>query len=92
MNLKKLIRENVKKVLLEMDIVPTDYQGNTNLVTRQSINAWRMLYRLMDNVKVSMNATWNDKNGQIINKDVDDIIDYINISLQNITKNTIGGK
>ena len=82
----------VQLFVLEMDIIQTDNQGNTNCDNRQSINAWRMIYRLMDNVKVSMNAIWNDKNGQIINKDVDDIIDYFNMSLQNIIKNTIGDK
>lgn len=90
MNLTKIIKESANRTLLEMDIVPIDSNGNANLVQRQSINAWRMIYRLMDNVKMSMDASNQDKNGQITNKDVDNIIDYIYNSLQNITKNTIG--
>ena len=43
MNLHKIINESVRKVLLEMDLMPTDQQGNVNLVNRQSINAWRMI-------------------------------------------------
>ena len=92
MNLKKIISESVRKTLLEMDLVPTDDQGNTNLISRQSINAWRMIYNLMDNVKTSMDSTYQGNNGKITNKDVDGIIDYIYMSLQNITRNTIGGK
>ena len=37
-------------------------------------------------------STYQGKKGKISNKDVDGIIDYIYDSLQNITKNTIGGK
>ena len=92
MNLKSIINESVRKTLLEMDLVPTDNQGNVNLVGRQSVNAWRMIYRLMDNVKTSMDSTYQGKNGRITNQDVDGIIDYIYMSLKNITKNTIGGK
>ena len=92
MNLHKIINESVRKVLLEMDLVPTDQQGNANLVNRQSVNAWKMIYRLMDNVKTSMDSTWQGKNGRVTNQDVDGIIDYIYMTLQNITRNTIGGK
>lgn len=42
--LNKIIRESVKRSLLEMDLVPTDRNGKVNLVRNQSINAWRMIY------------------------------------------------
>lgn len=87
--LDKIIRESIKNVLLEMDIVPTDKQGNANLVKKQAINAWRMIYLLMDNIKEVMNSDWKEKNGQITNYDVDRIIDYIYNSLNNVTRNTI---
>ena len=61
MNLQKIIKESVKKTLLEMDLVPTDQQGNANLVQNQALNAWRMIYSLMDNVKTSMDATTQGK-------------------------------
>lgn len=96
-----IIEESVKKVLSEMDLVPTDAQGNANLTRRQSINAWKMIYRLMDNVKTNMDATIEGKkkydhygrytsSNSVTNQDVDNIIDYIYKALQNITRNTIG--
>ena len=72
-----------------MDLVPTDSQGNTNLVRRQSVNIWKMIYRLMDNVKTKMDYDWQGKNGNISNKDIDDVIDYIYSSLDNITGNSM---
>lgn len=91
-NSNKITSECVRKTSLEMDLVPTDSQGDVNLVNRQSVNAWRMIYRLMDNVKTSMDSTYQGKNGSISNQDVDGIIDYIYMSLKNITKNTIESK
>ena len=61
-NINKIIEESVKKVLSEMDLVPTNPQGEANLVRRQSVNAWRMIYRLMDNVKVKMVPNRNHSN------------------------------
>lgn len=75
-----------------MDLVPTDQQEKTNLVSRQSVNVWKMIYRLMDNVKTSMDLTYQGKNEKVTNQDVDDVIDYIHTSLKNITRNTIGDK
>ena len=92
MNSNKITSECVRKTLLEMDFVSTDSQGDLNLVNRQSVNTWRMIYRLMDNVKTSMDSTYQGKNGSISNQDVDGIIDYIYMSLKNIIKNTIGSK
>lgn len=91
-NLDNIIHESVKKTLMEMDLVPVDQQGDANLVKKQSVNAWRMIYRLMDNVKIVMSNDYKAKNGNISNKDVDYIIDYIYNALKNITRNTIGGK
>ena len=91
-NLDSIIQESVKRTLLEMDLVPVNQQGEANLVKKQSVNAWRMIYRLMDNVKSIMNNDYKAKNGNISNKDVDYIIDYIYDALKNITRNTIGGK
>lgn len=90
--LDNIIQESVKKTLSEMDLIPTNQQGYANLVKRQSVNAWRMIYRLMDNVKVKMDNDYTAKNGNISNKDVDYIIDYIYDALKSITKNTIGVK
>lgn len=89
---KQLIAVHIKKNMLELELVHTDNQEKTNLVSRQSVNAWRMIYSLMDNVKTSMDSTYQGKNGKISNQDVDTIIDYIYMSLKNITRNTIGDK
>ena len=102
-NIDKVIKECIKKTLLEMDIVPLDKQGEVNLVRNQAFNAWRMIYSLMDNVKVAMDATLEGKkkydhdgkyiaSNPITNQDVDRIIDYIYDSIQGVIKNTIGGK
>lgn len=72
-----------------------------NITRNQASNAWKMIYRLMDNVKTSMDATVEGKkkydhygkyvsSNSITNQDVDNIIDYINNALQNIIRNTIG--
>ena len=88
-NINTIIEECVKKVLSEMDLVPTDNQGNANLIRKQSINAWRMIYRLMDNVKTKMDADWQNNGGNISNQNVDQVIDYIYNALKRKKKNTI---
>ncbi len=85
-NINKIIEESVKKVLSEMDLVPTNPQGEANLVRRQSVNAWRMIYRLMDNVKVKMDNDYQAKGGNVTNQDVSEVIDYIYNAIRNITK------
>jgi len=76
-NINKIIEESVKKVLSEMDLVPTNPQGEANLVRRQSVNAWRMIYRLMDNVKVKMDNDYQAKGGNVTNQDVSEVIEII---------------
>lgn len=91
-NLNNIIRENIRRALLEMDLVPTDSQGNSILEKKRSSNAWKMIYRLMDNVKTSMDYTYKDKSGNITRQDVYDIVDYINNGIQGILKNTVNSK
>ena len=40
----------------------------------------------MDNVKTAMDSTYQDKGSAISMKDVNKIIEYINMSIQNIVK------
>ena len=89
--LHNIIKECVNNILSE-DLVPTDKNGEVNLSLRQSVNAWKMIYNLMDNVKSKMDYDYQGKNGRISVKDVDNVIDYINMSLDNVIKNTIGNK
>ena len=78
----------ILKETLKEDISPIDDNGNTHLSTRISINLWRMIYRLMDNVKTVMDNTIKGKCqgniGRLGEDDVKMIIDYINDSLKNI--------
>ena len=63
-----------------------------NITRNQTINAWKMIYRLMDNVKTLMDGDYQAKGGNVTNSDVDDVIDYIHKALQNIIRNTVGGE
>lgn len=69
-----------------MDLVPTDNKGAVNLTKNKAYNYWRMIYRLMDNVKTAMDNTHQNKGNAISMKDVNNIIEYINMSIQNIVK------
>lgn len=91
-NLNRIISESIRKSLNEMDIVPLNKKGEANVVQNQSLNAWRMIYNLMDNVKEAMDHTYKYKGSAISDKDVDGIVDYIYDSLQGIMKNTIGNR
>ena len=48
--------------------------------------SWRMIYRLMDNVKSVMDDIYEDKNGEITNEDVEQIYNYITDSIIAILK------
>lgn len=48
--------------------------------------SWRMIYRLMDNVKSVMDDVYEDKNGEITNEDVEQIYNYITDSIIAILK------
>lgn len=50
------------------------------------MNQWRMLYNLLPNIKKSMDATYNDNNGRITKKNVNDIVEYIKTSIDNILR------
>ena len=83
---QKIINESIKRTLLEMDLVPTDNQGETNLTRNKALNYWRMIYHLMDNIKNVMDNTYQGKRSAISMKDVNNIIEYINMSIKNIVK------
>ena len=84
--IQKIISESIKRSLLEMDLVPTNNQGEANLTRNNALNYWRMIYRLMDNVKTAMDHTYQNKRSAISMNDVNEIIEYINMSIQNIVK------
>ena len=46
-----------------------------------NINTWRMIYRLMDNVKTKMDLDLRDNEGVVKTKDINNIIRYIQNSL-----------
>lgn len=75
----RIIKESIKKVLVETDIVP-----DNGIVKNNFVNQWRMIYNLLANIKTSMDATYQDNGGRITKQHVDDIIEYINMSIENI--------
>ncbi len=75
----RIIRESVRKVLMETDIVP-----DNGIVRNSFMNQWRMIYNLLANIKTSMDATYQDNGGRITKQHVDNIVEYINMSLDNI--------
>ena len=75
----RIIRESVNKVLMETDIVP-----DNGIVRNNFLNQWRMIYNLLANIKTSMDATYQDNGGRITKQHVDSIVEYINMSLDNI--------
>ena len=75
----RIIKESIKKVLVETDIVP-----DNGIVKNKFVNQWRIIYNLLANIKTSMDATYQDNGGRITKQHVDDIIEYINMSIENI--------
>ena len=63
-----------------------------NITRSKTINAWKMIYRLMDNVKVKMDGDYQARSGNVTKSDVNNAIDYIHKALQNIIRNTVGGE
>ena len=74
-----IVNESIKKVLTKADIVP-----NNGIVRNRFVNQWRMIYNLLANIKESMDATNRDNGGRITKQHVDNIVEYINMSLNNI--------
>ena len=56
---------------------------------KQIMCAWKMIYILMDDVKNFMDEKYKDKNEQISNHDIEDVIEYLNNALKNVMKSTI---
>ena len=63
------------------------YDANKN--SKQAPNAWKMIYRFMDNVKVKMDSDLKRCNGNISINDVDEAMSYIQEGIREILKNTI---
>lgn len=77
------------KSINEMDLVPLDKNGEPNVSKKPSLNAWRMILELLKSTKQIMDTTYENKRGNIGVNDVNEIIDYIRVSLQNVTSVTI---
>lgn len=48
------------------------------------INQWKMIYNLLANIKTLMDATYQDNGGKMTKQHVDDIVEYIHMSIDNI--------
>jgi hypothetical protein len=86
-HLQRIINECIKEALVEADIVPTNKHNEANLRKNPYHNAWDMLYKLMDNVRLAMEYHRKEMpKKRITSKDVNYIIDYINQSIVEIKK------
>lgn len=63
------------------------YDANKN--SKQASNAWKMIYRFMDNVKIKMDSDLKRCNGNISINDVDEAMSYIQEGIREILKNTM---
>ena len=79
MNKIDRIVKELDKYLIETDIVLAN-----GIVKNTFMNQWRMIYNLLVNIKTSMDATYQDNGGRITKQHVDNIVEYINMSLDNI--------
>lgn len=57
------------------------------LKNKQALNAWKMLYRLMDNVKTMMDV--EVEKGQIDNSKVHSAMEYVRNGIREIIKNNL---
>lgn len=83
-NLNKIIRESVRKTLIKESMLPTDNEGNMVSQKKNTYNHWKILNEFVKNVENRMNITWRDKRGNISNQDVDDVLEYIDMSLDSL--------
>ena len=44
MKINKIIKENIRKVLKQIDIIPTDKDGDGNFSKNEALNKWKMIY------------------------------------------------
>ena len=83
-NIQKKQKETITSVLAEADspgLVPQD-----GVLRNPFMNQWRMLYNLLPNIKKAMDTTYKDNNGRITKKNVNDIVEYIKMSIDNILR------
>lgn len=82
-----IIKENVKKVLNEVDLS----QGDNVSSYRSAITAWKMLYTAMDEIKRSMDYTADNKGGvqNIGMNDVQRILEHIDTTIDNCLSSTL---
>lgn len=76
----------IDRIVKELDkyLIETDIVLDNGIVKNTFMNQWRMIYNLLANIKTSMDATYQDNGGRITKQHVDNIVEYINMSLDNI--------
>ena len=82
--LDKVIRETVRKTLINESMFPTDNEGNIISQKKNVYNHWKILTEFVKNLENRMNITWRDKRGNISKQDVDDMLDYLDISIESL--------
>jgi hypothetical protein len=86
--IRKMSYEEVNKWAKNLPICEgknaTDIVPDNGIVRNNFLNQWRMIYNLLANIKTSMDATYQDNGGRITKQHIDSIVEYINMSLDNI--------
>ena len=67
-----------------------NYIENSGLNKEQAEKAWKMIYRLMDNVKTKMDYDLELNKGSIEDKNVYEIKDYLRNGMNGIIRNVLG--
>lgn len=83
-NLDKIITQSVRKSLIKEGLYPTDNDGNIISKKKNPYNYWNILTEFVNNLNYRMNITWKAKKGNISNQDVNDILEYLDISMDNL--------
>lgn len=61
----------------------------SKLTSKQAETVWKMAYRLNDNIKTYMDSVYEEKNGIITDKEINDLEDYKINGWNNIIRNVI---
>ena len=67
-----------------------NYIENSGLNKEQAEKAWKMIYRLMDNVKTKMDYDLELNKGSIEDKNVYEIKEYLRNGMNGIIRNVLG--
>lgn len=86
--LDRIIKESVDSVIAEMGLTSTENE-DPRLVKNEYSNAWKMIHGLMGKIKDMMVINYKNKKGRMTQSDIDELLEHINLSIDNILGITI---